>query len=84
MLAETITEWTENWMLEGKIKGLAEGEVKGEIKGIGKGRMIERIILLQQILKRPTYSEDELIAKEMSELKTLSESIEKEWQAVQN
>ncbi|MGD9731493.1 MAG: Rpn family recombination-promoting nuclease/putative transposase [Desulfamplus sp.] len=80
MLAETITEWTETWKAEGEAKGRAEGKAEG----IGKGRMIERIILLQQILKKPNYSEDELIAKEISELKTLSESIEKEWRAVQN
>ena len=92
MLAETITEWTENWMLEGKLKGLAEGEakgevkgfVKGEIKGIGKGELIGRIRLLQQILKRPISSKEDLIAMEMVELKNLCESIEKEWQSVQN
>jgi hypothetical protein len=68
MLAETITEWTEQW----------------EVKGIGKGELIGRICLLQQILKKNISSKEELIAKEMSELKTLCESIEKDWQAVQN
>ncbi|MGD9733920.1 MAG: hypothetical protein AB7U45_17235 [Desulfamplus sp.] len=72
MLAETITEWTEQWMAE------------GEAKGIRKGGIIGRILLLQQILKKPVSKEEELIAMEMSELKTLYESIEKEWQNVQN
>ncbi|MBF0230598.1 MAG: Rpn family recombination-promoting nuclease/putative transposase [Desulfamplus sp.] len=84
MLAETITEWTENWMLKGKVKGLAEGEAKGRVEGIGKGELIGRIRILQQILKKPVSSKEDLIAMEMGELKTLSESIEQEWQAVQN
>ena len=80
MLAETITEWTEQWLAQGEAKGKAEWEVKG----IGKGELIGRIRLLQQILKKPISSKEDLIAKEMSELKTLCESIEQEWQAVQN
>ncbi|MGD9732771.1 MAG: Rpn family recombination-promoting nuclease/putative transposase [Desulfamplus sp.] len=80
MLAETITEWTEQWMAEGE----AKGEVKGEAKGIGKGELIGRLRLLQQILNKPISSKEELIAMEMNELKTLCESIEKEWQVVQN
>ncbi|MGD9733665.1 MAG: hypothetical protein AB7U45_15930 [Desulfamplus sp.] len=78
MLAETITEWTEQWMAEGEAKGFVKGEVKGEAKGIGKGELIGRLRLLQQILKKPVSEEEELIAMEMSELKTLCESIEKE------
>jgi len=88
MLAETITEWTEQWKAQGKAEWEAKGEVKGFVKGKAEGkaegRMIERVILLQQILKKHLYSEDELIAMKMSELKTICESIEKDWQAVQN
>jgi len=88
MLAETITEWTEQWKAEGKVEGKIEGEIegeaKGEVKGIGKGELIGRVRLLQQILKKPISSKEDLIAKEMSELKALCESIEQEWQAVQN
>ena len=80
MLAETITEWTEQWEAKGIIKGKAEGKTEG----IGKGELIGRIRILQQILKKPISSKEDLIAMEMVELKTLSESIEKDWQAVQN
>ena len=75
MLAETITEWTEQW----KAEGIAKGRAEGEAKGIGKGELIGRLRLLQQILKKPVSEEEELIAMEMSELKTLCDSIEKEW-----
>jgi len=92
MLAETITEWTEQWKAEGKAEWEAKskseweakGFVKGEVKGIGKGELIGQIRILQQILKKPVSSKEDLIAKEMSELKALCESIEQEWQAVQN
>ncbi|MGD9730880.1 MAG: Rpn family recombination-promoting nuclease/putative transposase [Desulfamplus sp.] len=76
MLAETITEWTKQWKTQGHQEGRQEGRQEGKI--------IERIRLLQQILKKPVSSEEELIAKEMSELKNICESIEKEWQSVQN
>jgi hypothetical protein len=100
MLAETITEWTEQWKAEGKAEWEAKskseweakskseweakGFVKGEVKGIGKGELIGQIRILQQILKKPISSKEDLIAKEMSELKALCESIEQEWQAVRN
>lgn len=80
MLAETITEWTEQWKAEGKV----EGKIEGKAEGIGKGELIGQIRILQQILKKPVSSKEDLIAMEMSKLKTLWESIEKEWQAVQN
>ncbi|KJR41890.1 transposase [Candidatus Magnetoovum chiemensis] len=84
MLAETITEWTEQWLAEGEVKGFVKGKAEGKAEGIGKGELIGRIRLLQQILKQPISSKEELIAKEMSELKALCESIEQEWQAIQN
>ena len=84
MLAETITEWTEQWMAEGEARGEARGKAEGKAEGIGKGELIGRLRLLQQILNKPVSSKEELIAMEMSELKTICESIEKEWQCVQN
>ncbi len=80
MLAETITEWTEQWKAEGKVEGKAEGKAEG----IGKGELIGRLRLLQQILNKPISSKEELIAMEMRDLQTLCESIEKEWQNVKN
>ncbi len=78
MLAETITEWTEQWKAEGIAEGIAKGIAKGKAEGISKGELIGRIRLLQQILKKPISSKEELIAMEMNELKILCESIEKE------
>mgnify|MGYP006302490695 CR=1 FL=1 len=70
MLAETITEWTEQWKAE------------GEAKGLGKGELIGRIRLLQEILKKPISSKEELIAMEMIDLKNLCEFYEKKWAGV--
>ncbi|MBF0378506.1 MAG: hypothetical protein HQK72_13655 [Desulfamplus sp.] len=60
----------------GKEKGFQEGKKKGEFIG--------KIQLLQQILKQTESIKTELLAKNISELQSLYDSLEKEWLKVQN
>lgn len=37
MLAERVTEWTEEWKQLGRVEGLAEGRTEGLVKGRTEG-----------------------------------------------
>ena len=45
MLAETLTEWTENW----KAEGLAKGRIEGLQEGLEKGRMEEKCQMIKRL-----------------------------------
>ncbi|MGD9732515.1 MAG: Rpn family recombination-promoting nuclease/putative transposase [Desulfamplus sp.] len=45
MLAETLTEWTENW----KAEGMAEGMAEGIAKGMTKGRIEEKFNMISKL-----------------------------------
>ncbi len=60
--------------LLGKQEGIQEGELKGELIG--------KIQLLQQILKKPVASRDQLRSKNMSTLQKLADALNSEWMRV--
>ncbi len=47
------------------------GIEKGLQEGLQKGRLIEKILNLQQQLKKPAYPEQELEIKTLAELKSI-------------
>ena len=66
------------------ILGQETGMQKGEQKGMQKGELIGKIQLLQQILKQTVSIKTDLLAKNISELQSQYDSLEKEWLSVQN
>ena len=52
MLAETVTQWTQQWLEKGRQKGiLQEGEQKGQLPGLQKAAVVlaQRDLLVAEI-----------------------------------
>ena len=45
MLAESVKEWTEQWLREGREQGLEQGLERGREQGLERGRAEERALL---------------------------------------
>ena len=58
--------------------------ILGQETGMQKGELIGKIQLLQQILKQTVSIKTDLLAKNISELQSQYDSLEKEWLSVQN
>ncbi|MBF0230871.1 MAG: hypothetical protein HQK63_14990 [Desulfamplus sp.] len=69
---------------EGMKQGMQKGMQQGMQQGTIIGGIIAKLQLLQKILNRPVSKTEELIEKNISELQAMAESIEKDWQQIQN
>ena len=53
-----------------------EGEARGKVEGKAEGKLIGQILLAQRILRRETYSEEDLEKKSSDELRAIFSEIE--------
>ncbi|OQY54151.1 MAG: hypothetical protein B6245_21675 [Desulfobacteraceae bacterium 4572_88] len=66
----------EQWYQEGEARGEARGKAEGKVEGKAEGKLIGQILLAQRILRRETYSEEELEKKSSDELRAIFSEIE--------
>ena len=52
MLAETVREWTKDWVAQGREEGIAEGREEGIAEGREEGRAEERSLLCRQAARK--------------------------------